>query len=473
MSVTKKNIDLLILNGLIVPVTGPNQVIENGAVAVDKGRIIEVGTTDTLKEKYIGKKVVDARNKAVMPGLINAHCHFLQDFLKGSRDDLPLIDWIDQVSFPRIKLAVQDYLSGRYELQTFAAIHGCITNIKSGITSVVNMEWATPVETIKVYEDIGIRAAHTLTITDNHNWTPPEAILSNEVLFNLADELNQLCKVSKDNRVSFWYGIACPNSCTPEMLTKVRELANMKHIPIHIHLAETEYEYNSFTKNFNRTPTAYLKDIGVLGNDVLAAHCIWLTDEDIKILKETGTSVVHNPECNMKLASGIAPIAKMLKEGINVSLGTDSCAVNDNTDIFQTMRIAVMLQRVANLDSMIVSSYQALEMATIGGAKSLGLGDQLGTLESGKLADIILVNLKSANMRPINNIVNNLVYCAQSGNVDTVIINGNIVMENKVMLTINEEEALYEAEAYALRRFKEAGLSIPSYYLKSLEEGKE
>ncbi|KUO50084.1 MAG: hypothetical protein APF76_06360 [Desulfitibacter sp. BRH_c19] len=473
MSETKMNIDMLIMNGLVVPVTGPNQVIENGAVAVNKGRILEVGTTDTLIDKYNGRKIINARNKAVMPGLINAHCHFLQDFLKGARDDLPLIDWIDQVSFPRIRVAVQDYLNGRNELQNFATLHGCITNIKSGITSVVNMEWATPVDTIKVYEDIGIRAAHTLTITDNHKWTPSAAILSNDILFNLADELNERCKGSKDNRVSFWYGLACPNSCTPGMLTKVRELADMKHIPIHIHLAETEYEYNSFKKNYNKTPTEFLKDLGVLGNDVLAAHCIWVTDEDIKILKETGTSVVHNPECNMKIGSGIAPIAKILKEGINVSLGTDSCAVNDNTDIFQTMRIAVMLQRVANLDSMIVSSYQALEMATIGGAKSLGLGDQLGTLESGKLADIILVDLKSANMRPINNIINNLVYCAQSGNVDTVIVNGNIVMDNKIMLTVNEEEALYEAEAYALGRFKEAGLSVPSYYLTSIKEGKE
>jgi 5-methylthioadenosine/S-adenosylhomocysteine deaminase len=207
-----------------------------------------------------------------------------------------------------------------------------------------------------------------------------------------------------------------------------------------------------------------------LGPDVSAAHAIWLTDADIELLKKTGTSVVHNPECNMKIASGIAPIARMLKAGVNVALGTDSCAVNDNTDLFEAMRIFVMLQRVANLDSTIVSSYEALEMATIGGARSLGLEKKLGSLEPGKLADIILVDLKAANMRPVNNIINNLVYCANSGNVETVIVNGNLIMEKGTILTVNEEEALDEAEAYAQKRFQEAGLAVPSYYLTSLGE---
>ena len=467
---SKYQVDILIKNGLIVPVTGPHNVITNGAIAINHGKIVELGLNHDICNKYIGKKDIDAKNKAVMPGLINAHCHFLQDFLKGSRDDLPLVDWIEQVSFPRIKLAVQDYLAGIHDLQKFATLHGCITNIKSGITTVLNMEWATPADTIKIYEDTGIRAIHTLTITDNHNWTPSEAILNDEQLFNLTDQLHEYCKASKEERVSLSYGLACPNSCTEGIFIKVRDLANKHQIPIHIHLAETEYEFNSFSKKHGKTPTRYLYDLGLLGPDVSAAHAIWLTDADIELLKKTGTSVVHNPECNMKIASGIAPIARMLKAGVNVALGTDSCAVNDNTDLFEAMRIFVMLQRVANLDSTIVSSYEALEMATIGGARSLGLEKKLGSLEPGKLADIILVDLKAANMRPVNNIINNLVYCANSGNVETVIVNGNLIMEKGTILTVNEEEALDEAEAYAQKRFQEAGLAVPSYYLTSLGE---
>ena len=161
---SKKQVDILIEHGFVIPVTGPDKIIVDGAVAIDQGKIVEVGTSSELAAKFEGKKQIDATGKVVMPGLVNGHCHFLQEFMKGAQDDLPLVEWIDKVSFPRIRVAVQDYFDGKPELQYYATLHGCIDSLKSGVTTVLNMEWATPLETIKVYEDTGIRASMALQL---------------------------------------------------------------------------------------------------------------------------------------------------------------------------------------------------------------------------------------------------------------------------------------------------------------------
>jgi 5-methylthioadenosine/S-adenosylhomocysteine deaminase len=202
-----------------------------------------------------------------------------------------------------------------------------------------------------------------------------------------------------------------------------------------------------------------------LGPDVLGAHCIWLSDSDIQLLKETGTAVSHNPECNMKVADGIAPIAKMLDAGVVVSLGTDSCAVNDNMDMFEAMRTAAFLQKVHHLDASALSAYQALEMGTIGGARALGMEDEIGSLEVGKKADIILIDLKGVHLRPINSIVNNLVYCASSASdVETVIIDGRVIVRERKLLVCDQDTVVAEAEEYALEAFGRAGLDVSPYY---------
>lgn len=458
-------VDIFIKHGFVIPVTGPADLIADGAVAIDGGKIVAVGSTDELSRAYTGRKVIDARSKAVLPGLINAHCHFLQDFMKGAQDDLPLVRWIEKVSFPRIRVAVQDYFAGRPELQSYATLHGCIDALRSGITTVLNMEWATLPEVIKVYEDTGIRAMHTLTFTDNDQWTPPEAIIPHDEIFALAEALEQRCKASQEGLASFWYGIACPNSCSSALIREIRERSQQNGVPIHIHLAETEFEFNNIRKLHNNTPTGYLQDLGLWGPDVLAAHGIWLTEQDMAILRQAGTSVTHNPECNMKIASGVAPIAKMLEQGIDVALGTDSCAVKDNMDLFETMRIAVFLQRVTSLNSTALSSYQALEMATLGGARALGLGERLGSLEAGKMADVILVDLRSTAMRPINNLINNIVYCANAAKVADVIVNGRLVVEDYRLLTVDEEAAVKEAELFAYERYRRAGVELPPYFV--------
>jgi 5-methylthioadenosine/S-adenosylhomocysteine deaminase len=456
------DVDILVQNGLIVTIDERQPVIEDGAVAINAGRIVAVGPTAEVAGQYRAKKVLDARRKAVMPGFVDTHHHFLQNFHKGTRDDLTLLDWIDNVSVPRIRVAVQDYLTGVYDIQIHASKLGCVDAIKAGITTILNMEWATHPSVIDVFEQAGIRVRHTITMTDQ--WISPEVILPHDRLLALADELLARCRSSVNGRVSFSYGLACPNSCSVGLIKEARALADRNQVPIHIHIAETKYEWDNIHNLFGTTPTGHLHNLGLLGPDVQGAHSIWLSDEDIELYRRTGTKVAHNPECNMKIADGIAPITKMLEAGVVVSLGTDSCAVNDNMDMFEAMRTAAFLQKVTTMNPAALPASTTLRMATLGGAEALGMAAEIGSLEVGKKADLILVDLSGAHMRPINNLENSLVYCANANDVHTVICDGQVVMEDRRILTLDEEEWVSQATRYAYERFTAAGIKLPSYY---------
>lgn len=463
-----RQVDLLVEHGSILPMTGPGSVLYDGSLAIHQGRILDLGPADQLAGRYAGLKILDARGTAVLPGLIDTHHHFLQNFLKGARDDLPFAGWIEQVSSPLIGMAVRDYLDGDAELQRQATRLGCTEALRSGITTIVNMEWATAPEVIDVYEESGIRAVHVLTLTDLDQWDSPGMLLTLDDVLALAGQLIARCSASEGGRVQFRYGPACENSASADLFRQARHLADHYRVGIHLHLAESQIGWENIQRRYGKTPVRYLYDLGLLGPDVLAAHCIWLSDEDIHLLKETGTSVSYNPECHMKLALGIAPVHNMLEAGVVVSLGTDTCAVNDDMDLFEAMRVGAFLQKVSTMESSVVPAYQALEMATAGGARALGLGDSLGTLEVGKKADLILVDLGGVHLRPINHLVNNLVYCAKAvHDVRTVIVDGRIVVEEGSLTAWDARQAVDQAEAYAHRRFRQAGLPISPFYQPS------
>jgi 5-methylthioadenosine/S-adenosylhomocysteine deaminase len=456
-------VDVLIRDGVVLTQDEDDAIYYDGAVAIDGGDIVALGPTYRVTKDYVGRRTLTASSKAVMPGLVDTHHHFLQNFLKGSRDDLTLADWIDRVSSPWIIAAVHDYLEGDYRLQCHATRLGCVEALRSGITTILNMEWATPPEVVEVYEAMGIRAVHALTLTDVDQWQACGMLLPIGEAMDLADRLTARCRAS--DLVSFCYGLACPNSCSRDLFEMVRDRADEDGSLIHVHIAETEFEWENIHNLYGTTPVGYLNDIGLLGPDVLGAHCIWLSDEDVRTLKDTGTTVSHNPECNMKVADGVAPIVKMLDAGVTVSLGTDSCAVNDNMDMFEAMRVAAFLQKVTTMDAAVVPAAEAFAMGTIGGARALGMDDQIGSLEVGKKADVILIDLTSPHLRPINNIRNNLVYSASAASdVETVIVNGRIVVENHQLVSCNEQAMIEEAEAFAVERFQQAGLEISPYY---------
>jgi 5-methylthioadenosine/S-adenosylhomocysteine deaminase len=455
-------IDLLVLGRLVVTLDEAQPLIEHGAVAIDAGRIVAVGPQAELRGQHQPRKVIDGRARAVMPGLIDTHHHFLQSFHKGTRDDLSLLDWIDTVSVPRIKVAVQDYLAGTHQTQLHSSRLGCADAIRAGITTILNMEWATDPCVVDVFDQAGLRVVHTLTLTDQ--WISPDVLLPHATLYRLADALRERCAGSAGGRTVFRYGLACPNSCSVELIKEVRRRADREGVAVHIHIAETEYEFGNIQKLFGMTPTEHLNHLGLLGSDVLGAHCIWLTDSDIELFARTGTKVAHNPECNAKIADGIAPIRKMLDAGVTVSLGTDSCSVNDNTDMFEAMRTAAFLQKVSAMDPSVLPAGVTLRMGTLGGAEALGMDDEIGSLRAGKKADVILVDLAGTHMRPINRIENSLVYCASSHDVMTVICDGRVVMEDRRILTFDEQAWVDGAVSYAQQRFTAAGIALPSYF---------
>jgi 5-methylthioadenosine/S-adenosylhomocysteine deaminase len=457
--------DLLIQHGAILPMDGQRTTLFDGALVIDKRRIVAVGPTDEVTSQYAGRKTIDAYRKAVLPGLIDTHHHFLQNFLRGSRDDLAFTDWIDQVSSPLIGMAVRDYLHGTADLQCHATRIGCAEALLSGITFVVNMEWATPLQVIDVYEEAGIRAAHTLTLTDVDEWGSPGMLLPLDMGLELAERLVARCRESDGGRVSFRYGPACENSASGHLLQEVRRRADKNSVGIHMHMAESDYGWNNIQRRYGKTPIRYLFDLGLLGPDVLGAHCIWLSDEDIDILKEARTAVSYNPECHMKLALGTARVARMLEKGVAVSLGTDTVAVNDNMDLFEAMRVGAFLQKLSTMNPAVVPAYEALEMGTIGGARALGMADEIGSLEPGKKADVILVDLSGIHMRPINHLPNNLVYAASAArDVETVIVDGRIVVHNRQLVSFDAQEAIAQAEAYAMRRFSQDGVNLSPHY---------
>ncbi len=457
-----KNADLLLRKGLVVTMDPRQPVIEGGTLAIKGNRIVGVGSDEEIIGRFQATKEIEALHNAIIPGFVDTHHHFLQNFHKGTRDDLALVDWVELVSVPRIKVAVQDYLVGVYDLQQHASRLGCVDAIRAGITTILNMEWATHPSVVDVFEQACIRVVHTLTFSDQ--WISPEVLMPSEMQISLSHDLLKRCQESTTGRVSFRYGLACPNSCSPDQINEIRGLADDLQVPIHIHIAESEYEWKKFNSEFDMTPTGYLHSLGVLGPDVLGAHCIWLSDEDIELFQKTGTKVAHNPECNMKVADGIAPIVKLVEAGVVVGLGTDSCAVNDNMDMFEAMRTTAFLQKVTTMDPRVLPAEETLRMATLGGAEALGMEDEVGSLEEGKKADVLLIDLTGTHMRPINKIENSLVYAANASDVHTVICDGQIVMEDRKIMILDEETWVSEAVDYAYQRFTEAGIDLPNYY---------
>jgi 5-methylthioadenosine/S-adenosylhomocysteine deaminase len=466
-----QKVDLLIRDGAILPLDDEeasdwsDTLITDGILAVNQGEIVDIGPSNEVGDRYEGRETIDASGKLLMPGLIDTHHHFLQNFLKGSRDDLQLSEWIEEVSSPVINMAVQDYLKGETEIQTQATRLGCLEALKSGITTILNMEWATDPELVSEYERFGIRVDHTLTFTDLDEWDNPEMLLPLEQGFELAEGWMNRCDKLEHDRINFRYGLADPISCSENLIGEIRDRAEEEEVGIHTHVAETEYEATEIKKKHGLTPVEYLQELDLLGSNVLGAHVVWVEDKDIQILADSETSVAHNPECNMKLADGVAPVKDMLDAGIPVSIGTDTTAANDNMDIFEAMRIAGMLQKVTQNDPSVLPAYEALKMGTLGGAQALGRDQSIGSLARGKRADVILVELGGIHMQPINNLINNLVYSASAVNdVETVIVDGEIIVRENEFVSIDEEKVLKQSKDFARNRFSEEGIELPRYY---------
>ena len=427
---------ILIKNAFIL---SPNFEEKKQSLLIKDDLIAEI--SDEIDE---GKadKIIDGEGKILLPGLINTHTHLSMTLFRGLADDLSLDSWLNDHIWP-----MEANLNGDYCY--IGALLGAVELIKSGTTTFSDMYFYME-DVARAVEDAGIRAVLSYGMIDFGDAEKRE----NEFRENLS--LFENCNGMADGRIKVFFGPHSPYTASEDLLVKVRELADEYGMGIHIHVSETEKEINDSLDEKGLRPFEYLEKIGFLGPDVVAAHSVWLSDEEIEIIKKHDVKVSHNPCSNMKLASGIAPVSKLIENGVCVSIGTDGASSNNNLDLIEELKTASLLQKVSTLDPKVLTSDDAIEMATIKGAEALGWDSEIGSIEVGKKADIILIDTNSANMVPdSSSLSSNVIYSANGSNVDTTICNGKILMENK-KLTVLDEQEIYEKAKQAIKELKEA-----------------
>lgn len=427
---------ILIKNALIL---NPNN-FENKkqSVLIKNDLITEIN--DEINDDNVNK-IIDASGKILLPGLINTHTHLSMTLFRGLADDLSLDSWLNDHIWP-----MEANLNGDYCY--IGALLGAIELIKSGTTTFSDMYFYME-DVARAIDDAGIRAVLSYGMIDFGDAEKRESELKENLdLFNS-------CNGIADGRIKVFFGPHSPYTASEELLIKTRQLADEYNMGIHIHVSETEKEINDILDEKGLRPFEYLDKIGFLGPDVVAAHCVWLNDNEIEIIKKHNVKVSHNPCSNMKLASGISPVSKLIDNGICVSIGTDGASSNNNLDLIEELKTASLLQKVATLNPKVLSSDEAISMATIKGAEALGLDSEIGSIEVGKKADIILIDTNQANMVPdSSSLSSNIIYSANGSNVDTTICNGKILMENK-KLTFLDEQEIYNKARKAIKELKE------------------
>jgi 5-methylthioadenosine/S-adenosylhomocysteine deaminase len=430
--------DLLITNATIVTMDSSRHIIENGTIAVRGDSIAYVGTSlrEQVPKGFMAKQTIDAKSALVLPGFINGHTHAAMTLLRGLHDDVTLDDWLRKYIFPaEAKNVTEDFV--RWGTRLAAA-----EQIRSGVTTFADMyyfEDAVAEET----KAAGMRGVLGETFID----FPAPDNKTNAAMLEYTEKF--LKRWQNDPLI---HAAAAPHSiytCSQKTLQDSAALARKYHAPILIHVAEMKKELDDSLKQNGLAPVQYLEKLGILGPDVLAAHCIFVDAQDRKILADRQVGCVHNPSSNMMLASGVAPVVEERSAGIAVGLGTDGPAgSNNDLDLMEEMDLAAKLQKITKMDPRALGAKSVVEMATIEGAKALHMDKEIGSLEVGKKADIIFISLDEPNAVPMYDIYAQLAYALKASDVETVVIGGRIVMRDKKLLTLNETTILAKAREY-------------------------
>ena len=431
----RKSVDLIISGGTIVTMSAEKRLIENGAVAVEKSQIVAVGTASEIAQKFTARQTINASNKVVIPGLINTHTHIPMTLFRGISDDLDLQEWLTKYIFPaEAKNVTEDFVRVGTRL-------GLAEMIRGGTTTYCDMyyfEDAIADETAKA----GVRGVLGETIIDfpvPDNKTHEEAMRYSERFVN---------KWKNHSLIVPALAPHAPYTVSTEHLNAIRRLADKLNATVVIHVAETKKEVDDSLAAKKLRPVEYLESIGFLNNRVIAAHTVHISDAEIDILKKRGVGAAHNPQSNMKLASGVAPIPQMLLKDFPVGLGTDGAASNNDLNLWEEMDTAAKLHKTFTNDPKVLTAEQAFEMATIRAACALHLEKLVGSIETGKRADIAIVDFDGLHQTPYFNVYSSLVYATKASDVRTVIINGKIVMLNRRLLTLDENVIKNTANAY-------------------------
>lgn len=428
----RRAVSLVVLGGTVVTANRARQVLTPGAVAIDGADIVDVDHPDAIQSRYTAAETIDARGQIVLPGLINTHTHAPMVMYRGLADDLALSDWLQNYIFPAEAKTVSP---GFVRIGTRLAV---LEMIESGTTAYADMYYFEE-EIAKATREAGLRGVLGQTII---RFPAPDAKTPAEGLVRAEAFLNAF---RNDSLIVPAVAPHAMYTLDAAMLQASAALARRYDAPVLIHLAETEDEVKASREAHRTTPTGYLESIGFWGPRTLAAHGVWVTDDDIEILRRRHVGVSHNPESNMKLASGAAPVTKYLRAGVALGLGTDGAASNNDLDMFEAMRQAALLAKLVTGDPTAVPAQAALDLATIGGARALGLDRLTGSLERGKRADLIAVSTAAARQTPMYDPVSHLVYVARGDDVRTTIVNGRVLMDERKVRTLDRAAVIAEA----------------------------
>ena len=447
-------------HGTLITMDTQRRVITDGALAVRDGRFVAIDKASALRERFPTEPRTDLRGRTVTPGLINTHVHLAQAMIRGCADDLELLDWLGK----RVWV-----LQGNYtEEDGRASAELCILEmLKSGTTAFVESMLAERYGFEGIANVVirsGIRAALSKIVMDmgtyatKDNWMHPGMVEDRDTSINNTLAMYEKWNGAGDGRLAVWFGPRTPGGVTPELYREISGLARERNMGITMHLAEVQADRAYLRERYGKSPAEFVEDVGLVGPNVLLVHTVWMDANDIRILAHTSTNVAHNPVSNAKLASGIAPIAEMLAAGVNVTLGTDGGPSNNTYDLVRDMRWASYLQKARTLDPKVTPAEAVLEMATIRGARALGWEKEIGSLEVGKQADFVVFDLDKPHLTPHRDVASTLVYAATGADVDTVVIGGKVVVQNRQVLTLDEERVLREAKERAEAVWKRAGV---------------
>jgi 5-methylthioadenosine/S-adenosylhomocysteine deaminase len=429
-------VSLIITNGIVVTVDGNRRILNPGAVAINGADIIAVDTPTAIASRYQAAQTIDATGKVVMPGLINTHTHAAMVMYRGLGNDLNLMDWLQKYIFPAEGKTVSP------EFVRVGTRLALLEMIQSGTTTYADMYYFEE-EVARVTKAAGMRGVLGQTVIEfpvPDAKTPADALKRTEAFAK---------EFANDDLITPSLAPHSVYTLDAKTLTATSELAKRLNIPIQIHLAETSAEIGMSQERHKMRPVAVLDSLKFWVPVTIGAHGVWINEAEIAVLKQRNVGISNNPESNMKLASGTAPVVAYRKAGVNVGVGTDGAASNNDLDMFEAMRQAAFQQKLVTMDPTAISAPEALEMATIGGARVLGQQARIGSLEAGKRADLIVVGMSKARQQPLFDPISQIVYASRGDDVETTIVNGKVLMRDRKVLTLDESKVLSEARAAA------------------------
>ncbi len=429
---TREKVDLIVYGSHVLCADEPGRVLKEGAVAVRDGRIVAVDERAVVENRFMADSQLGGPDYAVMPGLVNGHTHVPMVYFRGLADDLPLREWLEHRIWP----AEAQWLSE--EFCRDAAALACVEMLKAGVTAYNNMYFYGQV-TAEVTRAVGLRAVMGSGIID----FPSKVASTLEEYLSNAE--TQIRRWQGDSLILPAVAPHAPYTCGPETLQRAYRLAERYDVPLHMHLSETEWEVSEILARYGKRPVHHLEGLGCLGSRLSLAHAVWLTPEEIDLMKGHEVSVVHCPESNLKLAAGFAPVADMLGAGLCVGFGTDGAASNNDQGIFPEMGTAARVQKAVKRDPTVLPAEQVVRMATREGARAIGLGNITGSLEPGKSADLICLYMSQPHLVPLFSLSSHLTYSVTSSDVHHVVVNGRILMKDRKVLSADEDDVIDRA----------------------------